>query len=196
MTQDKAFQQNENEIYNLPKESWGLYLDFANHNLKDYIQYKNKVEWIEFYKCGEGYWCDYWNKNMKKRKLYFNLYGYDSYPDRNTPIKNLKMLKLFTNVKYISAFERTGFTYGQQKEIHKIIKKKQLKQEGIIGISRKKQKFNNKLGFMYGCTISPGSKYGYNREKAQVTMYNRGTGKYKYSIVKYYVVPKFWKSFI
>jgi len=55
MTQDKAFQQNEYHC-NLPKESWGLYLNFANHDLKDYIKYKDKVEWIVFYKCGDGYW--------------------------------------------------------------------------------------------------------------------------------------------
>ena len=55
-------------------------------------------------------------------------------------------------------------------------------------------KSDNKSGFMYCCPRSPLSKYGYNhREKTQVTMYNRGTGRYKYSIVKYYVVPQFWK---
>ena len=74
------------------------------------------------------------------------------------------------------------------------IKKRKLKQRGIIGINRENQRSDNKSGFMYCCPRSPLSKYGYNhREKTQVTMYNRGTGRYKYSIVKYYVVPQFWK---
>ena len=109
------------------------------------------------------------------------------------PIKNLKLLKLFTNVKAIFAYDKTGLTYGQQKEIHKIIKKRKLQGGATIGISRENQRSDNKSGFMYCCTISPRSKYGYNRQKEQATMYNRGTGRYKYSIVKFYVVPKFWK---
>jgi hypothetical protein len=180
MTTDRAFRQYRYDEDHYLSESWGLYFDFANHDLKDYIQYKDKVEWIVFYKCGEGYWGDC-SMDDNNKKL--------------CPIKNLKLLKLFTNIKYISAHNKTGFTHGQQKEIHKIIKKRKLKQRGIIGINRENQRSDNKSGFMYCCPRSPLSKYGYNhREKTQVTMYNRGTGRYKYSILKYYVIPKFWKN--
>ena len=196
MTQDRAFQQKEAKFYNLPKGSWGLYLAYGNHDLKDYIKYKDKVEWIEFYKCGEGYWGSYWNKNQKKRKIWFDDW-YDMrhlYQYSRLPIKNLKLLKVFTNLKYIGAYDKTGFTYGQEKEIHKIIKKRKLKHWNIIGISRKRQISDNKLGFMYCFPRSPRSKYGYNhRAKGQMTVYYRGTGRYKFSIQRNYIIPKFWK---
>lgn len=178
MTQDKAFRQNEYENYNLPKESWGLYLDFDNHDLKDYIKYKDKVEWIEFYKCGEGYWGTYYNKNLKKRKSWFK--SYDRYTNIGYPIKNLKLLKFFTNVKDISAYNKTGLTYGQQKEIHKIIKKRKLNQRGVLWKSREYARYDRRLSYL-----------NFKLDEKQIAVYYRGNGRYKFSIQRNYITPKF-----
>ena len=162
MKEDKALQQNDDG-------KWGLYFgsEFP-HDVKDYIKYKDKIEWIYFYKCGIGY-------------------GEDD------AIRNLKLIKLFTNLKRISAYDKTGLTYGQKKELHKIIKKRKFKQSGIIGISRAKQRKNDKLGYQFCCTRSPRSKYGFNRERNEMVVYIRGNGRNKYSCCRYYDVPKFWK---